>query len=1491
MSSMSPDIENYMQSLKSNYVEESLNEDTKQYVEGCTDPLNETNDNDKQSQVISKSNPSENNLGNTDTMISTTPVSLPQVYNAVIPKPIGLVHAVNEGDQPPIPAPRTKRGRYGYSTGYGQAKSVHPTSAPVPDASYYKAGIYDLDYTTNEHIYQEITEKGSMAGTVPRPSPRNKKGRRTPSVPQLAQSAPTTPSKPPSTISIPQEISISQNPEWIQQRGPIPSPRTRKGRSTMSLNTLYNESTISITKKNLMCPKNDSMASLPTVSMTSPEQFYSGKAASISYGFSTGTPTVPVKAPPSPPMRQKKASQTSLPSAMAEEEKFNRQQTNRTSLRETSTNEKPSFRRIPSRRRTIATEGQQEIIRTAVKQQQHQMMGLLVALGLDDSTTKQSEAQLSDVVYSVHSLMGREGHGTWLVTDHLVNGRTYIRSGALDGEEGVVGKDVSVSLAQVLGLLQEAYTVTPEVLSRLSEEANNRKPPEVNLYVSLKEGRDLRPRTVKGTCNPYCSVSIPSTGDTHRTRLERDTLSPRWNQDFTLRITNLQKDVVKFEVVHEHSDVDAKQVTAVKNLKGLKNLIQTTTAQVQQRGTHQLGSIVIPLKDIGEGGVDGWYTLHKDGDMTKMRGELHLNARVASTTQLGESGGRSSYEALLTRLIHNHLATATNNNQDESNWSTPWQGQLSEVASAILAQHAIVLDLNDADRQLSWWVVGSKVPLPSINAKWTLSQLRKVQTALAKGNYEGDSLDELRASFIHFLKSNKDRFRNLHKEFPPSSGVLSEHQLTFTLKALQSLECHSETRKLLDFENIPEISDAVNQAITAHCKNWWKVLLEEKLRGVRTADEQINRVIPITSECFTFLTAAYKPYNIIFMKEMNIPYFKDCYLYLTNQIKPCVRPLLMNIYNRMPALKDAEEQDPEEENQKQFALSVGTSLWQLYRNLGRLHMLGEQLPFEARQESGVKEYHRWFSKGVMRWLEVAVHRANTMIKKAVELDNFTPIDDFCNFSSSITDTIAIFHDVKNWWAKLDWPDAENSGMLLSKILDDICSCSTNYSDLLQDKVDTMFQRQGSSQLNISQEICVGLNNIEKVRRELTSLPELFGLEIVVEKIRIKTGEDNASNQLEATVHRIIQSSAENMEAKIQEFMELVLEKITPTLERAVTAACESGMEKPLLDDFLDHDIKMLHDHLEPCNFERFLFRLWEITISLFHKVITRNTEKCSDNNTVCMGLFTIFHQLIEFCRINGITKITVRSYISLVELLENLRMSSEALICKYYDERNEEQSLHTMTQKAQCVVKMYFTRQGRLTTEVIMAKDMVIEGDSGSIGSQIGLHAPHPAQAVDSYVKVQLVPAEWFPNSDIRKTRTQRKCDPAVYEETFHFDINPTDDGVKKGMLLFTLKDHNLGRSNTFIGEVVVPLSSLTHVDSSETHLVKPSYLKMTTPGLDIGYQSLNALHYRTADKIAVSFLKKVSKRLPETRKGTSLKPDDERSRERSPKIIDRLKL
>ncbi|XP_050706717.1 protein unc-13 homolog 4B-like isoform X3 [Eriocheir sinensis] len=1091
-------------------------------------------------------------------------------------------------------------------------------------------------------------------------------------------------------------------------------------------------------------------------------------------------------------------------------------------------------------------------------------------------TPAQTEELLTDVLYSVHSLMGGTVTGVW-----KVGGESDLGGPSTRGE---------VHMEQVVQLLQAAFQVSQETIDRLRADVRSRPPPEVNLQLSIKEAKDLRPKTVKGTTNPYVIVIVPSGNASHRTRLEKDTLWPKWNQDFTLPISNFQKEYLRLEVWHEHDPVKMRHaLTAVRDIKGMSRLVRGTTAQVQQQTSHLLGQVVVNVKDLSERGADGWFMLEKNEERSKERGSIHLAGTVTSKAPL-ENKSRQSYDALLVRLVH-HQLTATNNNNEDSEWLRPWDGHLSGPGAASLAQYAIMLDLSDAAIQLAWWKVCS--PVPRADGEWIFSRLRSVQAAMSKNLYQEEEMLELRLSFARFVRDHKERLKDLHKAFPPSSGIIARRQLSFTLKTFQCMQNHAGTRALLDMEGLPHLHEMVTSCLATHAKNWWTEAIDE-LRDVRTTDEQISHVINILKKTHTFLSIAANTYNAIFMKEMNIPYMQTTYLMVSKKMNPCVRPLVMNIYNRLPARGNYDEEETEE---CEYSLGVGTSLWELYMNLGRLHQLGETLPDEARAESGVREYHRWFSRGVLRWLELALCRARSMIKRAVELDTLEPQDNYCKFSSSASDTLGVFNEVKIWWQKLAWPDPENSAVVLTKILEDICSCVISYSNLIQAKVEGIFKEQENiTRVFITEQICVGLNNIERVRMEMVNLPTQFGFQELLLKIRAVGSGDSAAAQLEATVDRLIVNAVENMEGKVNEFINTVLEKMKPTLERAVNEACEAQSSRPLLAQVLDPSLELTLDRFNASNFNRFLWRVWEVVVEIFDATVVRNRERRKAN--YFGGVHSILEATLNFISPpdgKGLDEKTAMTpaYTSLMELLECLRMSTESLIAQYYQERYDEQMEEILPCKARLYVRVLFTNSGKLIVEVIMAKDMVVESDTSSITSRGGGLGATAHQPVDSYVKVQLVPQEWFPAAPIRKTKTQRKQDPAVYEETFEYELSKKDDGVRAGFLLLTLKDYNLGFTNTFIGEAVVPFSSLQCVDSSQVHTVPNTCFTMTSPGLDIGYKSLRALQFRTGDKVASSFIKKVSKRLiePKAKTSTPLRPDEDKARSKSPNLRERLKF
>lgn len=280
-----------------------------------------------------------------------------------------------ESHDPPKPSPRTKKGRYGYSTVAGcvappgtprgttpstREPSVSDNSvngqrnSPIKSAdimttynekslSPKKDAVHKLERTPSdsgnagpssnysggsdvEPIYWEISDPRDAP---PKPSPRTKKTQKNQYEPNHNQSKIARQPSPKSTTK--EEPETKRLPEWINTRAPIPSPRGKKQRSLQSLQSVVPpDDTMESVKKKLQMlsheppPEVTLTQQMPTMTKKQEEQFYSGKAASISYGFT------PARVPqPSPPLRVRKASQMSLPAAIAAEDAQTRQQKRR----------------------------------------------------------------------------------------------------------------------------------------------------------------------------------------------------------------------------------------------------------------------------------------------------------------------------------------------------------------------------------------------------------------------------------------------------------------------------------------------------------------------------------------------------------------------------------------------------------------------------------------------------------------------------------------------------------------------------------------------------------------------------------------------------------------------------------------------------------------------------------------------------------------------------------------------------------------------------------------------------------------------------------------------------------------------------------------------------------------------------------------------------------------------------------------------------------
>ncbi|XP_018028039.2 protein unc-13 homolog 4B [Hyalella azteca] len=1168
---------------------------------------------------------------------------------------------------------------------------------------------------------------------------------------------------------------------------------------------------------------------------------------------------------------------------------------------------------------------------------------------LEELERVRSLALLADVAGGVHHLAGKTPAASWLLHTTCIVG---MAEGEKSAENGTTSP-TEVKFSDVLAELKKVFDVDEETLQECLKNAQVVKAPEVVLRLHILEAKDLKMKSVSGSTNPYVTASLSHSS--HRTRLLHQTRCPKWDQRFDMKFQDVQKEVLKLEVWHEHEHLGVGVVRDIRDLKGLGRLVKGSTAPDHLL----LGGVLLPLKDIPESGLEKWYPLMKDdsnpsnslsssnsnlsvggtqlsstsshtfnltsqlthlkntgaalihsghspNSTHKQRGELKISASFGCAEK-SEVYSIKTYESLLVKFILHYVENVPDR--------APWCGQLPPEGVCALHIMALMAGLTEHHKLLALWTAACRTS--NVDCVW-LSQVLQNILSTDQSEFTADQLQSLHDSLLAWMSHAEDKLCSLHSHYPAERGVTSAHQLGGLLRGLRLLSKSRLSAEFLVDRKI-DVEQMVRKAVEKHTSQWWLALLERELKDSLTPDEQILRVINITDECYTFIELATSLYSPVFVNDFGLPYLRIVYLFITKKLNPCVRPLLMNVYSRLLSnhagnkCQDTGNKNVPTDAKNHYALNAGTSLWQLYINLGRIHKQGSTMPAEVRNESGVREYHRWFSKGVMHWMQVAQTRIHGIISNAVTADQLVPCDEYCNFSSSATDAVTVFLGVRNWWLELAWPDPQNSGVLLGKILEDLCCCATYYCDLLRHKVDSIYvAQQGEGKVFITKQICIGLNNIERVRDEVAKLPEVFRVSDLLETISKGTPDSTnseanraAAEQFKGTFQRLISSAMENMETKLTEFVDSVVDKVSGILLAGLTDACEAHKPELLLGEVLDPGLALMREVLQDTNFRRFLLALWRCLLELIRTLVLRSAERRKPE------FFQAVHDvlcssLLFFTPLGGLEQeeAITDEYTSLLELLSTLRLSTSQLIGRYYQERAEERQLLSVTSRGDLFVNMFFTRSSKLVVEVVMSRDMQTDDDSSSQGSR-NSHGKAPTSPshvpVDPYVKVQLVPSDLFPGAVTYTTKVMKRSDPAIFQETFTYTLSAEDHSVREGYLLFTLKDHNLARSNTFIGEAVVPLAGVVVVESEAISCQpKTQQLKLTRPGIEAAYKPLATLRLRrSADHVACTFLRKIAPRFaePHVRKESKDSnvlpvPDEDKASEkggRSPKIFDRL--
>ncbi|KAJ9577896.1 hypothetical protein L9F63_025242, partial [Diploptera punctata] len=133
----------------------------------------------------------------------------------------------------------------------------------------------------------------------------------------------------------------------------------------------------------------------------------------------------------------------------------------------------------------------------------------------------------------------------------------------------------------------------------------------------------------------------------------------------------------------------------------------------------------------------------------------------------------------------------------------------------------------------------------------------------------------------------------------------------------------------------------------------------------------------------------------------------------------------------------------------------------------------------------------------------------------------------------------------------------------------------------------------------------------------------------------------------------------------------------------------------------------------------------------------------------------------------------------------------------------------------------------------------------------------------DPYVKVHLLPEERFTNITKPRTKTHKKTQFPLFDETFTLHLTAEQVQMKDGLVMFTVKDQDFLGMNEFLGEAIVPFADVPKTDmTTGLEQLSQVHLKLTRP-TNLGSEVYKALENRQ-DKLARDFIKKQkTKHLP----------------------------
>ncbi|KAB7506516.1 hypothetical protein Anas_06339, partial [Armadillidium nasatum] len=466
-----------------------------------------------------------------------------------------------------------------------------------------------------------------------------------------------------------------------------------------------------------------------------------------------------------------------------------------------------------------------------------------------------------------------------------------------------------------------------------------------------------------------------------------------------------------------------------------------------------------------------------------------------------------------------------------------WCGSLSPSETILIENYCKVFNISSRITCSSWWLVLSSEQI-SVSQKFLFSLVQGVTECLETCSpCEEKEGVELVNSVISWISLQITKLKTLETFYPSSSEVNSKTQLTYSLRTLKELEekipSHVLSKTVHPFNLC--ISEALEEFLESwgtndrfyrslYAKNKNKNIPSRKLKrrntfnDVESSASQVQHhqsppevkcqpqefdlkiIVKCLTEAYELLQDISKIYNPVFYREYKVPFYRQAYIYLSNELSNLIQPLLSQLYiHQKPVTNLQIKADP-------LALEVGTPVYEIYKFIRKIEQLNKGYEFstDIQLQSGFNNYWKWLSKGLRLWLHRTFLRAKRDLIREIQEESLNQ-----NQRSYSAKSALETHDmILNAWVSLKWPEEDQKSEWVFRLSEILCSLSLTYCHELRRKTEDLNENLVVHQYfrnTIEKQLCFAITNITEVTEAVKDHPEkkfvsLSGFEHDREKI-------------------------------------------------------------------------------------------------------------------------------------------------------------------------------------------------------------------------------------------------------------------------------------------------------------------------------------------------------------------------------------------------------